>query len=78
MALSLPLKKAGLPWDKFIGADLFKHYKPEPESLGATSLLGYEPEHVMPVASHPYDLDAAKDSGLRTCWVSRPLGYGEG
>ncbi|SOE87806.1 2-haloacid dehalogenase [Burkholderia sp. YR290] len=72
-------KTAGLPWDAIFGADLFRHYKPDPETyLGATSLLGCHPHEVMLVASHPSDLDASAKSGLRTCYVSRPLEYGAG
>ncbi len=53
-------KMAGLPWDMVFGADVFRHYKPDPETyLGAVDLLGCEPEKVMLVASHPLDLDAA-------------------
>jgi 2-haloacid dehalogenase len=32
----------------------------------------------MLVASHPSDLEAAAKCGLRTCYVSRPLEYGQG
>lgn len=32
----------------------------------------------MLVASHPSDLDAAAECGLRTCYVSRPMEYGAG
>jgi 2-haloacid dehalogenase len=72
-------KAAGLPWDAVFGADLFRRYKPAPETyLGASAHLGHAPEHVMLVASHPYDLDAAAKHGLKTCYVSRPLEYGEG
>jgi 2-haloacid dehalogenase len=59
------------------GADVFRHYKPDPETyLGAAALLGCEPSEVMLVASHPSDLAAAAAYGLRTCYVSRPLEYG--
>ena len=72
-------KNAGLPWDTVFGADVFRHYKPDPETyLGAAGLLKCPPEQVMLVASHPSDLDAAAKCGLRTCYVRRPLEYGEG
>ncbi|MGF6261030.1 haloacid dehalogenase type II [Paraburkholderia youngii] len=72
-------KTAGLPWDAIFGADIFRHYKPDPETyLGASALLGCQPHEVMLVASHPSDLDAAAKCGLRTCYVSRPLEYGAG
>lgn len=70
-------KRAGITWDAVFGADIFRHYKPDPETyLGAAALLGCEPKDVMLVACHPSDLDAAAGCGLRTCYVSRPLEYG--
>jgi 2-haloacid dehalogenase len=72
-------RAAGITWDAVFGADVFRHYKPDPETyLGAAALLGCEPGEVMLVACHPSDLDAAAACGLRTCYVSRPLEYGPG
>jgi 2-haloacid dehalogenase len=72
-------KSLGLPWDMIFGADLFRHYKPDPETyLGAAALFGCAPGEVIMVASHPSDLAAAARYGLRTCYVSRRLEYGEG
>jgi 2-haloacid dehalogenase len=72
-------RAAGITWDAVLGADIFRHYKPDPETyLGAAALLGCEPAEVMLVACHPSDLDAAAECGLRTCYVSRPLEYGPG
>lgn len=70
-------KHAGLPWDCVISAELFGHYKPDPEAyLGCADLLGVEPEQLMLVAAHPGDLRAARDVGLKTAYVERPLEYG--
>ncbi|GLR27524.1 haloacid dehalogenase type II [Limnobacter litoralis] len=72
-------KNAGLPWDCIVSAELFKHYKPDPETyLGLANLLDVNPEEVMLVASHPSDLRAAKAQGLKTAYVRRPLEMGEG
>jgi 2-haloacid dehalogenase len=72
-------KAAGITWDAVMGADIFRHYKPDPQTyLGAAAFLGCEPAEVMLVASHPSDLDGAARCGLRTCYVSRPLEYGPG
>jgi 2-haloacid dehalogenase len=72
-------RAAGISWDTVFGADIFRHYKPDPETyLGAAALLGCEPGEVMLVACHPSDLEAAAACGLRTCYVSRPLEYGHG
>jgi len=44
-------KFAGLPWDAVLGADLFHHYKPDPEVyLGAAALLDLAPAQLMMVA----------------------------
>ena len=70
-------KVAGLPWDLILSAEVFRHYKPDPETyLGAAHLLGLEPGQVMLVAAHNSDLQAAKALGLATCFVPRPTEYG--
>ena len=72
-------KFAGLPWDVVLSAELFRHYKPDREVyLGAAELLGCKPCEVMMVAAHPGDLKAAKESGLKTAFVPRPLEFGLG
>lgn len=70
-------KHAGLPWDCILSAELFQHYKPDPETyLGAARLLGLAPQEVMMVAAHKDDLHAARACGLRTAYVTRPREYG--
>ncbi|MFH1340105.1 MAG: haloacid dehalogenase type II [Pseudomonadota bacterium] len=70
-------KFAGLPWDLILSAELFEHYKPDPETyLGAAKLLGLAPEQVMMVAAHNGDLEAAQKNGLKTAFVARPTEYG--
>jgi 2-haloacid dehalogenase len=72
-------KNAGLPWDTVFSAELFNHYKPDPEVyLGAARLLGLAPEELMLAAAHPSDLRAAAACGLRTAYVPRPLERGPG
>ena len=72
-------KHAGLPWDAVLSAELFHHYKPDPEVyLGAARLLGLEPGQLMMVAAHPSDLRAAAACGLRTAYIPRPLERGAG
>jgi 2-haloacid dehalogenase len=67
-------KFAGLPWDCILGADVFEHYKPDPETyLGVANILGIEPEEVMMTAAHTGDLDAARKAGLHTAYVHRPF-----
>ncbi|CCE08743.1 putative (S)-2-haloacid dehalogenase IVA (2-haloalkanoic acid dehalogenase IVA) (L-2-haloacid dehalogenase IVA) (Halocarboxylic acid halidohydrolase IVA) [Bradyrhizobium sp. STM 3843] len=70
-------KFAGLPWDLVMSAELFAHYKPDPETyLGAARLLGLAPGEVMMVAAHNNDLEAAQRNGLKTAFVARPTEYG--
>jgi 2-haloacid dehalogenase len=72
-------KHAGLPWDLILSAEIFRHYKPDPEAyLGAADILGLRPEEVMMVAAHKDDLRHAAQNGLRTALVLRPLEYGKG
>ncbi|HEX4061815.1 MAG TPA: haloacid dehalogenase type II [Streptosporangiaceae bacterium] len=72
-------KRAGLPWDCVFSAELFRHYKPDPEFyLGAVELLGLTPPEVMLVAAHNNDLCAAAGQGLATAFVFRPGELGPG
>lgn len=72
-------KRAGLPWDCILSAELMRRYKPDPAVYtGAAELLGLAPEQVMMVAAHPLDLLAAAEVGMRTAYVPRPLEYGPG
>ncbi len=70
-------KRAGLPWDCILSAELFRAYKPDAVVYeSAAALLGHSPDKVMMVAAHPNDLRAARDRGLRTAYVYRPLEFG--
>jgi 2-haloacid dehalogenase len=70
-------KRAGLPWDCVISAELFRHYKPDSQAyLGCAELLDVPPDRLMLVAAHPGDLRAARGAGLMTGYVARPLEYG--
>jgi 2-haloacid dehalogenase len=72
-------KSADLPWDTVLSAELFGHYKPDPQVyLGAARLLGLQPQQLMMVAAHPSDLRAAAACGLGTAYVPRPLENGPG
>jgi 2-haloacid dehalogenase len=70
-------KHGGLPWDCILSAELFRRYKPDPETyLGACALLGTRPEETLMVAAHEDDLAAARAQGLRTAFVRRPREFG--
>lgn len=70
-------KHGGLPWDCILCAEIFRHYKPDPEVYrGAIELLALEPGEIMLVAAHNYDLRAARSHGLRTAFVPRRTEHG--
>ena len=79
-------KNAGLPWDCVLSAEVFNHYKPDPEVyLGAANLLGPTPGQVMMVAAHLGDLLAATKTRLAHSardatagvWSGRKRKYGD-
>ncbi len=70
-------KNAGLPWDLILSAEVFRHYKPDPETyLGVCQTFDLKPEQIMLVAAHKDDLQAAHACGLQTAFVERPLEFG--
>jgi 2-haloacid dehalogenase len=70
---------AGLPWDAILGAEVARHYKPQPEAYRVTAqLLGLKPEQCMLVAAHNGDLVAASKVGYRTAFIPRPTEDGPG
>ena len=72
-------KRAGIPWDCILGAEVVRNYKPVPASYqDAVRTLGLEPANVMMVAAHNGDLRAAQQQGLRTGFVPRPTEHGAG
>jgi 2-haloacid dehalogenase len=72
-------RRAGLPWDAVLGAEVARRYKPQPEAyLTTAALLGVAPEQCLMVAAHNGDLAAASATGFRTAFVPRPAEYGPG
>jgi 2-haloacid dehalogenase len=70
-------RNGGLVWDLVLSVELFHTYKPDPRVyLGALELLQCQPGEIMMVASHVYDLRAAREQGMRTAFVSRPWEWG--
>ena len=70
-------KRAGLPWDCVLSAEIFRHYKPDPGAyLGCAQILDVAPDELMLAAAHPADLRAARDAGLRTAFVFRLREHG--
>src|SRR5690606_13421838 len=72
-------KRAGLPWDAILGAEVAQAYKPTPQAyLRTAEVLGLQPAQICMVAAHNGDLAAARQCGLRTAFVRRPAEHGPG
>jgi len=70
-------KRAGLPWDAILGAEVAGAYKPQPEAyLRTVEILGLQPDEVCMVAAHNSDLAAARACGLQTAFIPRPQEHG--
>ncbi len=70
-------RHSGLPWDAILGAEVTRHYKPQPECYRMTAeMLGLKAEQCMLVAAHNGDLLAASQVGYRTAFIARPAEYG--
>lgn len=70
-------KRAGLPWDAILGAEVAQAYKPAPEAyLRTAEILMIAPEQICLVAAHNGDLAAARRCGMRTAFVPRPTEHG--
>ena len=75
--LTYMAKRAGLPWDCVLSAEVFRAYKPDPATyLGVAQVFDLAPHEVMLCAAHHDDLDAARDCGLHTAYIERPMEFG--
>ena len=71
------VKAAGLPFDCVLSAELARTYKPDPEVYRtAVRLLDVEPDRLMMVAAHRWDIDGAREAGVRTAFLERPAEKG--
>jgi 2-haloacid dehalogenase len=70
-------KRAGLPWDAILGAEVVRAYKPSPQVYRETvDILGLAPAELCLVAAHNGDLAAARRIGLATAFIKRPTEHG--
>jgi len=70
-------KRAGIPWDAILGAEVVAAYKPTPEAyLKTAAVLDLPPGEIVMVAAHNGDLAAARACGFRTAFVPRPTEHG--
>ena len=71
-------KRAKLPWDCILSAEVFRAYKPDPATyLGVARVFDLAPSQVMLVAAHQDDLAAARACGLQTAYIERPAEFGQ-
>ena len=72
-------KRAGLPWDAILGAEVSRSYKPQPQTyLTTADYLGLQPDECVMVAAHNSDLVAAGQCGFQRAFVARPTEHGAG
>ncbi|WP_405483968.1 haloacid dehalogenase type II [Streptomyces sp. NBC_00009] len=66
---------AGLRWHQALSAEDARTYKPDPAVYQlAVTVSGRPPERLLMVATHAWDLRGAQTFGLRTAYVTRPVG----
>jgi len=72
-------RRAGLPWDAVLGAEVARAYKPQPRAyLTTAAMLSLKPSQCLMVAAHNGDLGHASALGFRTAFVPRPTEHGPG
>ncbi|WP_406631538.1 haloacid dehalogenase type II [Amycolatopsis sp. WGS_07] len=64
-------------WDLVLTAELVGHFKAHPDMYRtAIASVAADPARCALVASHPYDLAAAAEAGMRTAYIHRPGEFG--
>jgi len=67
------VKSSGLPFDCVLSAELARAYKPDPAVYRtAAELLDVHPREILMVAAHTWDIDGAREAGMRTAFLERP------
>jgi 2-haloacid dehalogenase len=67
----------GIDWDAVIPCEMLRTYKPLPDAYrGAAKFLAVDPQEILMVACHNFDLDAARGEGYQTAFVRRPDEWG--
>ena len=70
-------RRNGIDWDAVIPCEMLRVYKPLPDAYWrAAAFLAVEPQEILMVACHNFDLDAARGVGYRTVFVRRPDEWG--
>ncbi|MFC5064755.1 haloacid dehalogenase type II [Actinomycetospora atypica] len=67
--------RAGLRWHLSLSAELAQSFKPDPRVYRmALDRIGRPAERTLLVATHAWDLRAARAEGMRTAYLARPTG----
>jgi len=70
-------RRNGIIWDAIISCEMIGVYKPHPEAYGtAARWMNFPPEQILMVACHNFDLNGARQAGMRTAFVRRPDEWG--
>jgi len=80
LSLSLVIdvsRRNAILWDAVVPCEMLRVYKTQPEAYRrAAAHLAVEPQEILMVACHNFDLDAARGEGYRTAFVRRPEEWG--
>ncbi len=80
LSLSLVIdvsRRNAILWDAVVPCEMLRVYKTRPEAYRRTAAhLAVEPQEILMVACHNFDLDAARGEGYRTAFVRRPEEWG--
>ena len=72
-------RRNGFDWDAIISCEMIGIYKTQPQAyLTAAKWLQLEPNEILMVACHNFDLNAARESGYHSVFVRRPDEWGPG
>ena len=70
-------RRNGITWDAIISCEMIGVYKPHAQAYQAAARwLNLAPSNILMVACHNFDLDAARQVGMRTAFVRRPDEWG--
>jgi 2-haloacid dehalogenase len=70
-------RHSGVSFDAVFTGELVHSFKPSLDVYrAASSYLGFPPGEIVMVAAHKFDLKAAKEAGLKTAYIPRPLELG--
>lgn len=73
------VKDNKLPFDEILTGELRHAFKPDPRVYRmAVAYTGFQPEQLLMVSAHKWDLQASKHAGFRTAFIPRPRELGPG